>query len=199
MESMPQQWQHWILNLLRHRKLPKAILLIFFFFIFWGPHPRHVEVPRLLAYTTATATPNPNCGCDLHHSSWQRQILNLMSEARDRICILMDASKIHFHWATMGNPYFSFLGPHPQHMEVSQLEVELELQFPAYTIVMCGIQATSVTYTTACGNDRYLTHGTRPRIETKSSWILVEFLTCWAIMETLQEWFFLSFFLSFWF
>ena len=39
----------------------------FFFFVFLGPHPRHMEVPRLgveselqlLAYTTATAMPDP--------------------------------------------------------------------------------------------------------------------------------------------
>ena len=53
-----------------------------FFFAFLGPHPQHVEVPRLgvelelqlPVYTTATATPDPNCVCDLHHSSRQRQI-----------------------------------------------------------------------------------------------------------------------------
>ena len=29
--------------------------------------------------------------------------------------------------------FFVFLGPHPQHMEVPRLEVESELQLPAYT------------------------------------------------------------------
>ena len=29
--------------------------------------------------------------------------------------------------------FFVFLGPHPWHMEVPRLEVELELQLPAYT------------------------------------------------------------------
>ena len=33
---------------------------------------------------------------DLHHSSWQRWILNLMIETRDRIHILMDISWIRF-------------------------------------------------------------------------------------------------------
>ena len=58
---------------------------------FLGPHPWHVEVPRLgveselqvLAYTTATPMPDPSCVCDLHHSSWQRRLLNLLSEAKD--------------------------------------------------------------------------------------------------------------------
>ena len=38
---------------------------------------------QLPAYTTATATPDPGCVCDLHHSSWQCQILNPLIEARD--------------------------------------------------------------------------------------------------------------------
>ena len=50
-----------------------------------------MEVPRLgveselqlLAYTTATETPDPSHVCDLHHSSWQHGILNPLSEARD--------------------------------------------------------------------------------------------------------------------
>ena len=62
-----------------------------YFFVFEGPHPWHMEVPRLLvelelqlvAYATATARRDWSCICDLHYSSWQRQILNPLSEARD--------------------------------------------------------------------------------------------------------------------
>ena len=62
-----------------------------YFFSFLGLHPRYMEVPRLggqselpvLAYTTATAMPDLCCVCDLHHSSWQRWILNPLSEAKD--------------------------------------------------------------------------------------------------------------------
>ena len=39
---------------------------------------------QLLAYTTATATPDPSRIFDLHQSSWQCWILNPLSEARDR-------------------------------------------------------------------------------------------------------------------
>ena len=70
-----------------------VVLCFFFFFlfVFLGPHLWHIEVPRLgvkselelLAYTTATATPDPSCIFDLHHNSWQCQILNPLSEARD--------------------------------------------------------------------------------------------------------------------
>ena len=64
-----------------------------------------MEVPRLgvtvelqlLAYTTATATSDPGRICNPHHRSQQRRILNPLSEARDRTCVLMNASQIHFH------------------------------------------------------------------------------------------------------
>ena len=69
-----------------------------------------MEVPRLGVeselqlsdYTTATATPDPSCVCDLHHSSRQRRILNPLSKVRDQTPILMDTSRICFRWTTMG-------------------------------------------------------------------------------------------------
>ena len=94
------------------------------FFFFLGLHPRqHLEVPRLgvkselqlLAYATATAMQDTNRVCDLHHSSWQcqilnplskarDQILNPLSKARDQICVLMGTSWVCYCWATMGTP-----------------------------------------------------------------------------------------------
>ena len=41
----------------------------------------------------------------------------------------------------------------------------------------CGIRATSVTYTTAHGNARSLTHWARPWIEPATSWFLVRFVS----------------------
>ena len=69
--------------------------MVYLFFVFFGPHLQHMEIPRLgvkselqlLAYTTATAMWNPS------HSQ-QHQILNLLSKARDRTCILMDTSQV---------------------------------------------------------------------------------------------------------
>ena len=66
--------------------------LIFLVVCFLGLHLRHMEFPRLgveeelqlPAYATATATSDRSCICDLHHSSWQRRILNPLSEVRDR-------------------------------------------------------------------------------------------------------------------
>ena len=86
--------------------------LFIFSFVFWGLHPQHMEFPmrgvqselQLPAFTTATATQDLSRICDLHHSSWQRQILNPLSQARDRTCNLMVPRWIHFCCATMGTP-----------------------------------------------------------------------------------------------
>ena len=58
---------------------------------------QHMEVPRLgaeselqlLAYTTATAKPDPSHVCNLHRSLRQCWILNLLNEVRDQTCILI--------------------------------------------------------------------------------------------------------------
>ena len=59
---------------------------------------------QLPAYATATAMPDLNCVCDLHHSSWQHQILNWLSEARNQTCVFMDTNQIYICWDTMGTP-----------------------------------------------------------------------------------------------
>ena len=74
---------------------------ILFFFLFRAAGVA-CEVPRLgfklelqlLAYTTAKGTGDPSSVCDVHHGSWQRQILNPLSEARDQTCDLMDPSQV---------------------------------------------------------------------------------------------------------
>ena len=66
-------------------------LLSSFCFLFIGPHPQHMQVPRLgvkselqlLAYTRATATQDLSRVCNRHHSPWQRQILNPPREGKD--------------------------------------------------------------------------------------------------------------------
>ena len=69
-------------------------------------------------------------------------------------------------------------GPHVKHMEVSRLGVKSELQLPAYaTATVKQIWAMSVTYTTAHGNTRSLTHWVRLGIEPTSSWMLVRFVS----------------------
>ena len=81
-----------------------SITLWFFVCLFCSLalHLRPMEVPRLgvkselqlPASTTATATQDPSCVFDLHHSSRQQWILNPLSRARDQTLIIMDASQV---------------------------------------------------------------------------------------------------------
>ena len=76
-----------------------------------------MEVPRpgvelelqLPVYTTATAIMNLSRICDLHHSLQQHWILNLISEARNRICILMDISQVLNSLSQNGISLFCFV------------------------------------------------------------------------------------------
>ena len=69
-----------------------------FFFTFLGLHSEHMEVPKLgvqselqlPAYTTSTPTQDLSHICNFHRSSQQCQILNPLSEARERTHVLMD-------------------------------------------------------------------------------------------------------------
>ena len=82
-----------------------------------GPHPWHMEDPRLgvqlepwpLTYATATEMPDPSRIYHLHHSSQQCGFsYNPLREARVRTCILKDTSQIRFCCAMMGIPNFKF-------------------------------------------------------------------------------------------
>ena len=72
------------------------------------------------------------------------------------------------------------LGPHPCHLEVLRLGVELELQLLAYTAATatpdlspdCDLHQSSPHRDTGS-----LTHWARPGIEPASSWILVRFVS----------------------
>ena len=96
-----------------------ARTLCTFFFLFRAIPAAVQPVPRLgvelelqlPAYTTAPAMPDLSCVWDLHHSSWQRWILNSLSEAKDWTCVLMDPSKIHFHCTTTETPTSQILNP----------------------------------------------------------------------------------------
>ena len=95
----------WMVLLLRFIHVHIIITSFFFFFNFaflLGPHPWHIEVPRLgvelelqlLDYAKATAIRELSHVCDLHHSSQQRQVLSPRSEARDGTLILRDPSRV---------------------------------------------------------------------------------------------------------
>ena len=78
----------------------KVFVTFFFFFFFYWLHLRHVEIIgpgvelelQLLAYAVATATLDPSCVCNLHHSLWQHWILNSLSKARDQILIFTETT-----------------------------------------------------------------------------------------------------------
>ena len=93
--SCHSSFQRKLLAGFEHQEMGLTLLLLFL-----GPHVQHMEVPmlgvkselQLLAYSTATAMPDPSHVCNLHHSScW---ILNPLSEARDRTSVLMDTSQV---------------------------------------------------------------------------------------------------------
>ena len=65
--------------------------------------------------------------------------------------------------------FFFFLEPHLQHMEVSRLGVESELQ-------QYWIRASWVTYTEACDNARSLMHRVNPGIKPTPSQTLCRIL-----------------------
>ena len=88
-------------------KRPSLTTASFCVCVFLGLHPRHMEIP--LAYTTAIVPPDPSCICHLHHSSRQCRILNPLSEAGVWICILMDTSRVHYHWVTRELPDYRIL------------------------------------------------------------------------------------------
>ena len=96
-------------------------LSLFFLFCFFRANPvacrssqprLGVELqlqPPACAATTPTWDPSPVF--NPHHSSQQCRILNPLSEARDRTLVLMDPSRVRYHWATPELPQlpYSFL------------------------------------------------------------------------------------------
>ena len=91
----------------------KYSLSLFFFFFFWsfslfratpaacgGSQARGLIRAVAIGHSHSHADPSPIC--NLHHSSQQRQILDLLREARDQTHNLMVPSQIHFCCAMMG-------------------------------------------------------------------------------------------------
>ena len=116
--------QCWILNPLRHSGIPRKPLwgqahfqgCCCCCFLFkatpaaYGSSRLGVKSElQLLAYTAATATPDLSHLCDLPYSLGQCHILNLLREAKDWTCILMDASQVHNSLSHKGNFTLLFL------------------------------------------------------------------------------------------
>ena len=91
--------------------------------------PTAYNVPRLgvelelqlPTYTTAIAMWDPSCVCDLHQSSQQHRILNLLSKVRDLTRFLMDADRVCYpeprwelwHWHLRYIISFNTSSQHP--------------------------------------------------------------------------------------
>ena len=81
--------------------------------------------------------------------------------------------------------FFIFLGPHLRHMEIPRLEVESELQLPAYTTPTAMRNLSHICNLHHSSQQRQsLTHSTRPGIEPMSSWMLVGCVNHWAMTGT---------------
>ena len=102
-------------------------------FAILGQHLWHIEVPRLgveselqlLAYTAAMQ--DLSRVCNLYYSSWQHQILDPLSEARDQTHEFMVPSWIRFCCATMGTPAFLSMKESKQ-MEKFPNDISTEIQ-----------------------------------------------------------------------
>ena len=84
-------------------------MVVFFFFCHFraapAAHGGSQARGPIGAYTRAIATPDPSRVCNPHHSSWQRRILNPLSEAGNQSRKLMVPSRVRFCCAMMGTPF----------------------------------------------------------------------------------------------
>ena len=76
----------------------RIIDFFFFFRVTCGGSQASSRIRAVAAglHHRVTVVPVPSHVCNLHHSSQQHQIFNLLSEARDQTCIFMDTSQICF-------------------------------------------------------------------------------------------------------
>ena len=100
--SQESDTKFWSWKLISRRKLPSDLYIslfsfLFFFFLFtatpvaYGSSQARGQIGAAAeAYVTVTATLDPSCICNLHHSLCQLQILNTLSKARDQTHILTE-------------------------------------------------------------------------------------------------------------
>ena len=83
---------------------------------------------KILAAAVGLHHSHSNTGCELHlwptHSSWQSQILNPLSKAKDQTQILMDASLILNQLSHNGNSWVIFLNQNENRV-MSQKKINL--------------------------------------------------------------------------
>ena len=105
-------------SIFRHKAGMNAFVQVSFFFFlsfvffraasgkYGGSQARGLIEATAAGLHHSHTTPDLSRVCDLHHSSWQRQVLNPLSEARDQTHNLVVPSRIRFHCATTGTPPF---------------------------------------------------------------------------------------------
>jgi len=99
---------------------------------------------QLLAYATATAMQDPSYVGDLHHSPRQHQILNPLSEARDKTASswMLARSRFVNHWAMMGTPLEILKTP--PYLNILDLDSAKNLAIPMATYLIIIIKARKV-------------------------------------------------------
>ena len=80
-----------------------------FVFCFFGPHPWHMEVPRLGSNWSCSCQPQPQQPGPKLHLRPTLQLMAMLTEARYWTYIFMDTSWIHFHCATTEIPSLFFI------------------------------------------------------------------------------------------
>ena len=127
--------------------------------------PWHVEVPGLGIRLAPQQWPKP--------LQWERWILNLLCYKGTPedifVCLFI---------------YSFFLGSHLWHVEIPRLEVEPELRLPAYTTATAALDPSHICNLHQSSQRGQILNWVRPGIESKSSWILVGFITHWATTGT---------------
>ena len=92
--------------------------------------------------------------------------------------MLLNRARWHYFIYLLFFCLLSFLGLYPWHMEVPRLGSNWSYSCqPTPQPQELGIRGVSVTYTTAHGNTRSLTHWARPGVKTTTQWFLVGFIS----------------------
>ena len=110
---------------------------------------------QLPAYATATSTARPDLShiCNLHHSSGQCRMLNPLSKARDRTCILMDTSQVRYGCTSMGTPQSTFSG---RTQQLQGLVDTRDRTCPSFQKVLLGGPESSIRQPEHLGLSMYL-------------------------------------------
>ena len=92
---------------------------------------------RALAAVLHHSHTDPSWICELHHSSWQSQILNSLSEARDWTRVLIGTSWICFCCATMGTPLVPNLNRKDFNFSLLSMILTVDLSWMAFIVLRC--------------------------------------------------------------